>query len=114
MLERPLRWLSVLATLVVLAGWVAFAVTETSDASKVSVAEVGGTTTTSRPADPDASHGGVRGALDRADDALLAPFSMLAGDAANPWVEHSVPAIAAVLVYGLGLGYLARFTRGRA
>jgi hypothetical protein len=30
----------------------------------------------------------------------------------SPWVLHGVPTIFALLVYGVGLGYLARFSRG--
>jgi hypothetical protein len=30
----------------------------------------------------------------------------------NPWIKHALPAVFALLVYGVGIGYAARFTRG--
>ena len=39
------------------------------------------------------------------------PFNRSSVDNAA-WVKHGLPALFALLVYGLGLGYLARFSRG--
>lgn len=51
--------------------------------------------------------------IDGAAHTLTSPFdSIVASD--SPWVNHSVPAIFGLLVYGLGLGYLARYASGRA
>jgi hypothetical protein len=42
---------------------------------------------------------------------LTSPFrSIVQSD--SQWVLHGVPTIFALLVYGVGLGYLARFSRG--
>ena len=49
-------------------------------------------------ADPD--HGGVRGAIDDANDALLSPFDHVAQDG-GPWAAHVFPALLALLTYGL-------------
>ena len=54
----------------------------------------------------EANHGTVREVVDDANDVLLRPFSDLL-DSDNTWVEHGVPALLALLVYGLGLGLLA-------
>jgi hypothetical protein len=51
---------------------------------------------------------GVGGAIDRANDTLLAPFDSLI-DTGNAWVDHGVPALLGLLLYGLGLGLLANF-----
>ena len=40
------------------------------------------------------------------NDVLLAPFAGLI-DSDNGWVNHGVPSLLALLVYGLGLGTLA-------
>jgi hypothetical protein len=49
--------------------------------------------------------------IDGAAKALTSPFSsIVASD--NQWVDHGLPALFAFLAYGLGLGYIARFTRG--
>jgi hypothetical protein len=49
--------------------------------------------------------------IDAAYRTLTSPFrSIVQSD--SQWVLHGVPTICALLVYGLGLGYLARFSRG--
>ena len=49
--------------------------------------------------------------IDRAASALEAPFKSIASSHSE-WLKHIVPAVLALLVYGLGLGFLARFSRG--
>jgi predicted lipid-binding transport protein (Tim44 family) len=48
----------------------------------------------------------AREAVDDVNDVLLAPFVDLI-DSDNPWVKHGVPALLALLLYGVGLGFLA-------
>jgi hypothetical protein len=50
--------------------------------------------------DPDAKHGGVRGAIDEVNDSLIAPFEG-AGSSEGPWMRHAMPALLALLAYGL-------------
>ena len=58
-------------------------------------------------------HAQPRRFIDGAASALTSPFhSVIASD--NAWVDHGIPAVLALAVYGLGLGYLARFSRGFA
>ena len=52
------------------------------------------------------ANSGVRELVDDANDVLLAPFSSLV-DSNNSWVNHGVPTLLALLLYGLGLGLLA-------
>jgi hypothetical protein len=52
-------------------------------------------------------HGGFREFVDDVGDVLLAPFSELV-DSNHPWVRRGVPTLLALLLYGLGLGALAR------
>jgi hypothetical protein len=49
--------------------------------------------------------------IDGAASALEAPFKSVVSSHSE-WVEHIFPAILALLVYGMGLGFLARFSRG--
>jgi hypothetical protein len=49
--------------------------------------------------------------IDGAAKALTSPFSSIVSSD-NQWVDHGIPSLFAFLAYGLGLGYLARFTRG--
>jgi hypothetical protein len=48
----------------------------------------------------------LREAVDDANDVLLAPFASIV-HSDDIWVNHGVPALLAVLVYGFGLGFLA-------
>ena len=45
--------------------------------------------------------------IDGAATTLTSPFAAVV-KSSNPWVDHGLPAIVALLVYGVGLGYLAR------
>ena len=49
--------------------------------------------------------------IDGAASALEAPFESIVSTHSE-WVSHIFPAVFALLIYGLGLGYLARFSRG--
>ena len=68
------------------------------------------------PAAPAPAHrppGQPRRFIEGAARTLTSPFdSIVASD--SPWVVHSVPAVFGLLVYGIGLGYLARYAAGRA
>ena len=46
----------------------------------------------------------MREAIDDVNDVLLAPFASLI-DSDNAWVNHGVPSLLALLVYGVGLGH---------
>lgn len=121
MLERTLRAASVIACLLVLAGWTLFALDETRTASQASAAEVAGRAAARAP-DPsprqerarEAIHSRPRELIDDANDVLLAPFAGLVDGSSDRWVRRSVPMLLALVLYGFGLGYLARFARGRA
>jgi hypothetical protein len=51
--------------------------------------------------------------IDGAAGNLTSPFRSIV-QSGSAWVDHGVPTILALLVYGVGLGYLARFSRGFA
>jgi hypothetical protein len=56
-------------------------------------------------------HGQPRAFIDGAASDLTSPFkSIVQSD--NQWVIHGIPTIFALLVYGVGIGYVARYTRG--
>lgn len=56
----------------------------------------------------EARHGGVREAIDDANDLLVAPFTGLL-DSRSVWVERTVTGGLALLLYGLGGMLLANF-----
>jgi len=121
MLESTLRSLALLASATIIASFGLFAIDETRAASDQSAAEVAGRDA-SRAAGPsptqerarEQAHGDVRELIDDGNDLLVAPFSGLVGDSASRWTQRGVPALLALLVFGFGFGYLARFTQGRA
>ncbi len=121
MLEGPLRILAVVLSGLVLLGWLLFAINETGEASRQTSAEVAGRQAASRP-DPspdqerarEASHGSIREYVDDANDVLLSPFADVGAGSESQWIRRTLPAVLAVVVYGLGLGFLARFAQGRA
>jgi len=114
-LERLLRTISVLAGLVVIVGWGLFAVDESRNASDQTAAEIEGSRA-ARSADPspeqerarERAHSEPRELIDDANDVLLAPFASLSEEADSRWVRRTVPAALGLLLYGLGLGFLAR------
>jgi hypothetical protein len=120
-MEGLLRTVAVFASAIVLVSFGLFAIDESRDASNASVAGIAGLQAT-RVADPTANeerarekaHGKVHEAIDDADDVLVKPFASIANDSSSSWVRRGVPTLLALLVYGLGLSFLARFTRGRA
>ena len=119
MLAGPLRLVSVLATAIVVLSFALFALDETRAASERSAAETAGLEAT-RSADPDPdaerarerAHSSVREAIDDADDVLLTPFAWAEPNTTDTWARRGVPGLLAVIVYGFGLSYLARYAKG--
>jgi hypothetical protein len=54
----------------------------------------------------EAHQGKFHEAVDDANDVLLRPFVDLV-DSDSAWVNHGIPALLALLIYGFGLGMLA-------
>ena len=110
-----IRFLAIGISVVVVLGFAIFAIDETDKGSKAQQAklerELG---TTNDPIAPTARqedarenrHGAVREAIDDANDVLLRPFVDLV-DSDSAWVNHGVPALLGLLIYGFGLGMLA-------
>ena len=110
-----IRFVAIAISVVVVLGFAMFAIDETDKGSKAQQAklerELG---TTHDPIAPSAdqeaarerTHGKVRETIDDANDVLLRPFVDLV-DSKSAWVNHGIPALLALLIYGLGLGLLA-------
>jgi hypothetical protein len=54
----------------------------------------------------EAAHSDFRELVDDANDVLLGPFADLV-DSGDTWVDHGVPTLLALLLYGVGLGFVA-------
>lgn len=121
MLEGLLRTASIVASVIVLVSFALFALDETRDAAKESAAAVAGLEAT-RSSEPSASeerareraHSATRERIDDADDVLVKPFAFVANGSDSSWVRRGVPTLLALVVYGFGLSFLARYARGRA
>lgn len=121
MVERSLRALAVLASLFVIGGWAGFAIDETRSASQQTQAEIAGARASAQvnpTADDERAreriHSAPRDAIDDVNDVLLRPFAFVTDGSPSQWVHRSVSAMLALLLYGFGVGYLARFARGRS
>ena len=120
MLEGILRAASLIASAIVLVSFALFALDETREASARTTAEVEGLEAT-RTAAPNAAeerareraHSPVREAIDDANDVLVAPFAFAEPSDGSAWVQRGLPGLLALVVFGLGLSFLARFSRGR-
>jgi len=106
-----LRTLAFAMSALVVLGFAMFAVDQSSAASQRQEDKVQDITPTAAPAVQPA-HTGLRRTIDNVDQALLSPFGTVGGDSA--WLRHGVPAFLAFLLYGVGLGYLARWIDLRA
>jgi hypothetical protein len=119
MLSGLLRLIAVLACATVALGFTMFAVDELNTGSQTQQQaidqQVSGNDQVVIPPAPspeeetirEREHGKVREAIDDANDVLLTPFSELVSTSKSNWVTHGVPALLALLVYGLGLGFVA-------
>ena len=119
MFARLIRTAAILASLFVVLGWAAFALDQARGASNESVAGIKGDPATFSDPSPDQerarekAHSRSREFIDDVNDVLLSPFAGLTDNSGSKWVRRSVPALLALLVYGFGGGFLARFARGR-
>ena len=117
MLERILRTVAIVVSLVVIVSFALFAVDELSGAAKRNEAKLAQDLEANPPAaaerQREKDHGSVREAIDDADDTLVSPFTGIASGSDDRWVQRGVPALIALLVFGFGLGFLARFSRAR-
>lgn len=114
MIDGAIRMVAIVASLIVVAGFTLFAVDELTGASQRQQtwvenpgSEPGPTTPTRKP------RSDVRKAIEDVNEVLLSPFEGLA-QTGSAWVNHIVPTLLALLVYGLGLGFLARYIKQRA
>jgi hypothetical protein len=106
-LAHALRVMSTLACAVVVIAFGFWASDEGRAASDGQVALVGASgpgpstpgTPVTAPAS-DAKHGGIRGTIEDANAKLISPFDSVAASEAA-WPKHLIPALLALLAYGL-------------
>jgi len=114
--HRALVTCSFACCALVIASFGLFARDQISGASKHQVAEIASGASTgpgvsSGLSAPATSHAQPRRFIDGAARALTSPFRSLI-QSNSQWVEEGVVTICGLLVFGLGLGYLARYSSG--
>ena len=111
-IHRALVVTACVTSLIVAVSFGLFARDQLSGASQHQVAEINaGQVTTPGVAPQPTHHGQPRRFIDGAASTLTSPFkSIVASD--NQWVSHGIPTMFALLVYGVGIGFVARYTRG--
>lgn len=123
-----LRASSLLACLIVVISFLMFATDQLGSASSQQAAQAAGgpdpslgTATTTSPssaiagAAPVASQPApLRRVITRTSHRLTSPFDGFIGSSSSMWFVRSVETVLALLVYGFGMGYLARLLRVRS
>jgi hypothetical protein len=113
-LATLLRLGSRLACLIVVVSFVIFVVERTSSASSHQQNAITGTasgvaapTVASKPA----HEGAVHRVIDEVAGDLTSPFSGITAGSTSQWAIRGVGTLMALLVYGIGVGFLARILR---
>jgi hypothetical protein len=112
-INRLLTYMSIACSALVIVSFGLFARDQMAGASEHQQTELaaGLPSTAAGGSSSSHAHRQPRRFIDGAATALEAPFKSIVSTQSE-WVKHIFPAIFALLVYGLGLGFLARFTRG--
>lgn len=120
MLERPLRYVAVLTSAIIVASFGLFAIEQTRAASAKTRGQIAAQEVNGR--DPQAAagverlrqsrHTKGRELIDDANDVLTRPFAQFVTVDQNIWARRSLPALLALLVYGVGFSFLARYAKG--
>lgn len=117
-----LRLVSLVICLIVIASFAVFVVDQTGEASTQQQNELSSgapaTTTTpstsaSSPATKPTHKSTIHKVLDEAANELTSPFHGITSGSHSQWTIHGVNTLLALILYGFGLGYLARVLRVR-
>lgn len=114
-LATLLRLASRIACLIVIVSFAIFALEQTSEASSHQQNEVTGSAIgAAAPRSEKHTHEGtVHRVIDEVASALTSPFSGITAGSTSQWAIRGVGTVLALLVYGIGVGYLARMLRIR-
>ena len=119
-LASLLKLASVLLCLIVLASFALFVVNRTSSGSRHQQRELNGETV--RPGSetevgvaPDSGGGksSLRRRIDDLSEAVTSPFAGVTNGSSSQWLIRGVDLLLALVVYGFGLGFIARTIRVR-
>jgi hypothetical protein len=116
--ECVVRRLAITLGVIVAFGFVLFAVDDFGRASDASrgkmVGDAGAVDPTPRDErERERRDSMAREVVDDVNDVLLRPFTGISATADNRWVRRGVPTLLGLLVYGVLLGYVARYGKAR-
>lgn len=102
-----------IACLIVVASLLVFVVNKTKTASAHQQNEVTGRVSESEAQASSGHQSALHRKLDEISNTLTSPFAGAVEGSTSEWKIHLVKAALALLVYGLGVGFLVRFIRLR-
>ena len=119
-MERFLRYLAITLSAIVALGFVLFALDDIGRASEQEQARIANSPSFT-VADPtpagerarEQRNSKTREYIDDANDVLLKPFASVAASSNSRWMQRGVPAGIGLLLYGFGIGFLARYAKAR-
>jgi hypothetical protein len=104
-----MRLSSAVICLIVFASFLLFVVNQTSSASAHQQEVVNGTAAPGTSSVPATAHPGVvHKTIDEASNTLTSPFSGVTAGSTSQWEIRGANLLLALIVYGFGLGFLAR------
>ena len=110
-ISRFLRLATFACCALVVLSFTMFARDQMAGASAHQQTELVAGASTTAPSAKTKPHAQPRRFIDAAAKVLTSPFDAIV-QSSNAWVKRGLPAVFALLVYGLGLGYLARYASG--
>ena len=114
-LGNLLRLAAIVACLAAIASMGLYAINQTDNASAHQQETLAtGTTEPEQLQTREAHSKGVRGVIDDTAKALASPFDSVTASSNSEWVKRGAGLGFVLLVYGFGLGFIARFIRVRA
>ena len=119
-LARLLRLASLAICLIAIASFALFAINQTGSASTHQQEVLNGVGppianpgTTTSPKTSSGHESSLHKAIDDASNALTSPFSGVTAGSTSQWVIRGATLALALVLYGFGLGFLARMIRVR-
>jgi hypothetical protein len=118
-LARLLKLTALVICLITVASFALFAVNQTKSAATHQQEVLNSGIPVGSPDSPSTSAAAPRHvstlhrAIDDASNALTSPFSGVTASSSSEWLTRSAKLLLALIVYGFGLGFLARMIRVR-
>jgi hypothetical protein len=114
-LTRLARLASLVICVIVFVSFLIFVANQTKTASAHQQEVVNGTVVAGAPspAKPAPPPSAIHKAIDEAANTFTSPFSGLTAGSSSQWVIHGGDFVLTLLVYGFGIGFLARVIRVR-